>query len=240
LALEKRKNKSCQLKAGTGGKMMAVEKLFVKEGIKESEVEAYLAKKFEKAGYSHTEIQRTPLGTRLIIYAHKPGIVVGKSGRKIEEVTEEIKRKFGFENPLIDVREVENPFLDAHIVAKRIANALEKGINFKKVANYYIDKVVEAGAIGVQIKIGGKLAGKERSRFQKFKKGFVAFSGDYAETLVETGYAQAKIKPGIVGVQVKIMKELPKEFVFEKNLGKKEFISEKENEKKEEKVVEGG
>jgi small subunit ribosomal protein S3 len=220
--------------------MMAVEKLFVKEGIKESEVEAYLAKKFEKAGYSHTEIQRTPLGTRLIIYAHKPGIVVGKSGRKIEEVTEEIKRKFGFENPLIDVREVENPFLDAHIVAKRIANALEKGINFKKVANYYIDKVMEAGAIGVQIKIGGKLAGKERSRFQKFKKGFVAFSGDYTETLVETGYAQAKIKPGIVGVQVKIMKELPKEFVFEKNLGKKEFISEKENEKKEEKVVEGG
>jgi small subunit ribosomal protein S3 len=220
--------------------MMAVEKLFVKEGIKESEVEAYLAKKFEKAGYSHTEIQRTPLGTRLIIYAHKPGIVVGRLGRKIEEIAEEVKKKFGFENPLIDVREVENPFLDAHIVAKRIANALEKGINFKKVANYYIDKVMEAGAIGVQIKIGGKLAGKERSRFQKFKKGFVAFSGEYAETLVETGYAQAKIKPGIIGIQVKIMKEMPKEFVFEKSLDKKEFISEKEKEKKEEKVVESG
>jgi small subunit ribosomal protein S3 len=220
--------------------MMAVEKLFVKEGIKESEVENYLAKKFEKAGYSHTEIQRTPLGTRLIIYAHKPGLVVGRSGRKIEEITEEIKKKFGFENPLIDVREVENPFLDAHIIAKRIGNALEKGINFKKVANYYIDKVMEAGAIGVQIRTGGKLAGKERSRFQKFKKGFVAFSGDYAETLVETGYAQAKIKPGIIGIQVKIMKELPKEFVFEKSLGEKEFISEKEKEKKEEKTVEGG
>jgi len=220
--------------------MMAVEKLFVKEGIKESEVEAYLAKKFEKAGYSHTEIQRTPLGTRLIIYAHKPGLVIGRSGRKIDEITEEIKNKFGFENPLIDVKEVENPFLDAHIVAKRIANALEKGINFKKVANYYIDKVMESGAIGIQIKTGGKLAGKERSRFQKFKKGFVAFSGDYAETLVETGYAQAKIKPGIIGIQVKIMKELPKEFVFEKNLGEKEFISEKEKEKKEEKEVESG
>ena len=219
---------------------MAIEKLFVKEGIKESEVEAYLAKKFEKAGYSHTRIQRTPLGTRIIIYAHKPGIVVGRLGRKIEEITEEIKKKFGFENPLIDVREVENPFLDAHIVAKRIASALEKGVNFKKVANYYIDKVMEAGAIGVQIKIGGKLAGKERSRFQKFKKGFVAFSGDYAETLVETGYSQAKIKPGIVGVQVKIMKELPKEFVFEKSLEKKEFISEKEKEKEEEKVIESG
>ncbi|MEM5773227.1 MAG: 30S ribosomal protein S3 [Candidatus Aenigmatarchaeota archaeon] len=199
---------------------MAIEKIFVKEGIKESEVEAYLAKKFEKAGYSHTEIQRTPLGTRLIIYAQKPGIVVGRSGRKIEEITEEIKKKFGFENPLVDVREIENPFLDAHIIAKKIANAIERGINYKKVANYYLDKVMEAGAIGVQIKAGGKLAGKERSRFQKFKKGFVAFSGDYAETLVETGYAQAKIKPGIVGIEVKIMKELPKEFVFEKKIEK--------------------
>jgi small subunit ribosomal protein S3 len=180
------------------------------------------------------------LGTRLIIYAHKPGLVIGRSGRKIDEITEEIRNKFGFENPLIDVKEVENPFLDAHIVARRIANALEKGINFKKVANYYIDRVMESGAIGIQIKTGGKLAGKERSRFQKFKKGFVAFSGDYAETLVETGYAQAKIRPGIIGIQVKIMKELPKEFDFEKSLGEKEFIPEKEKEKKEEKEVEGG
>jgi small subunit ribosomal protein S3 len=220
--------------------MMAIEKIFVKEGIKESEVEDYLAKKFEKAGYSHTEIQRTPLGTRIIIYAHKPGLVVGRSGRKINEITEEIRKKFGFENPLVDVREVENPFLDAHIVAKRIANALERGINYKKVANYYLDKVMEAGAVGIQIKIGGKIAGKERSRFQKFKKGFVAFSGDYAEVFVETGYAQAEIKPGIVGVQVKIMKEMPKEFVFEKEIGEKEFILEKEKNEKEEKVVEGG
>ncbi|MEM5879376.1 MAG: 30S ribosomal protein S3 [Candidatus Aenigmatarchaeota archaeon] len=202
---------------------MAIEKVFVKEGIKESEVEAYLAKKFEKAGYSHTEIQRTPLGTRLIIYAHKPGLVIGRSGRKVDEITEEIRKKFGFENPLVDVREVENPFLDAHIVARRIANAIEKGINFKKVANYYLDRVMEAGAIGVHIKIGGKLAGKKRSRFQKFKKGFVAFSGDYAETLVEVGHAQASIKPGIVGIQVRIMRELPKEFVFEKDAEEKDL-----------------
>lgn len=219
---------------------MAIEKVFVGEGIKESEVEDFLAKKFEKAGYSHTEIQRTPLGTRLIIYAHKPGLVIGRSGRKVDEITEEIKKKFGFENPLVDVREVENPFLDAHIVARRIANALEKGINYKKVANYYLDKVMEAGATGIQIKTGGKLAGKERSRFQKFKRGFVAFSGDYAETLVETGYAQANIKPGIIGIQVRIMKELPREFAFEKEIGEKELILKKEKEKKEEKTVEEG
>lgn len=191
---------------------MAIEKLFVKEGIKEAEIEAYLAKKFNRAGYSHTDIQRTPLGTRIVVYVFKPGIVVGRSGRKIQEITDDIRIRFGFENPLIDVKEVDNPFLDAKIVASRIAGALERGINFKKVANYYLDKVTEAGAIGISIHVGGKLMGSERSRFQKFKRGFIAYSGDYAETLVDKGYAQGNIKPGMVGVQVRIMRQSPKEF----------------------------
>lgn len=190
---------------------MSMERLFVKEGIKSAEVEEFLAKRFEKAGYSHTEIQRTPLGTRIIVYAHKPGLVIGRSGKRIYEITDEIKQKFGFENPLVDVKEVDNPMLDAKIVSQRIARALESGINFKKVANFYLDKVTEAGATGISIHIGGKLAGSERSRFQKFKRGFVAFSGDYAQTLVDKGSAQASIKPGIIGIQVKIMKNMPKE-----------------------------
>ena len=218
---------------------MSVEKLFVKEGIKESEVEEYLAKRFEKAGYSHTEIQRTPLGTRIIIYAHKPGLVIGRSGKRVDEITEEVKQKFDFENPLVDVREVENPFLDSYIVARRIANALERGINYKKVVNYYLDRVMEAGATGIQVKVGGKLAGSERSRFQKFKKGFVAFSGNYAETLVEGGRAQANLRPGVVGIQVRIMKQSPKEFVLKEG-EEKGFISEKEKENKEEQTVESG
>lgn len=190
---------------------MAIEKLFVKEGIKESEVEELLSKKFEKAGYSHTEISRTPLGIRIIVYAHKPGLVIGRSGRRINEIAEDIKNKFGFENPLVDVREIENPFLDSNIVARRIAKAIERGINYKKVANYYLQKVIEAGAVGIQIELGGKLAGVERSRTQKFKSGFVAHSGNYAEKLVDYGYTQANIKAGIIGIKVKIMKEMPKE-----------------------------
>jgi len=219
---------------------MAVEKMFVKEGIKGSEIEEYLANKFDKAGYSHTEIQRTPLGTRIIVFAHKPGLVIGRSGRRINEITDEIKQKFGFENPLVDVKEVDQPFLDAGIVARRIAHALERGINFKKVANYYLEKVMEAGAAGIQIKVGGKLAGSERSRFQKFKKGFVAFSGDYADILVERGYTTATLKPGIVGVQVRIMKEGPKEYTMKESpsVEEKEFKGEKEIEKKEEIPVE--
>src|SRR3989338_4503701 len=192
---------------------MAIEKTFVKEGIKEAEVEEFFAQRFDKAGYSHTEIQRTPLGTRIIVYAHKPGLVVGRSGRRIHEISDEVKKKFGFDNPLVDVKEVENPFLDSNIVAQRIAKALEKGINYKKVANYYLEKVLEAGAVGIQIQIGGKLGG-EKSRFQKFQRGFVAHSGDYAQTLVQRGLTQGLMKAGIIGIQVKIMRESPKEVTY--------------------------
>ncbi len=195
---------------------MAVEKLFVKEGIKVAEVEEFLRKRFEKAGYSHTEIQRTPLGTRVIVHVNKPGLVIGRSGRRINEITEEIKDKFGFENPLLDIREVDEPLLDSNIVARKIAHSIEKGVNYKKVANYYLEKVVEAGAVGIQIEVAGKIGGVERSREQKFKMGFVAHSGEYAERLVDLGYTQAIIKAGIIGIKVKIMKALPKEVVIEK------------------------
>jgi small subunit ribosomal protein S3 len=189
--------------------MMVVEKLFVKEGIKESEVEEFLRNMFERAGYSHTEISRTPLGTRIIVYASKPELVIGRSGRRINEITNAIKDRFGFENPLVDVKEIGNPFLDSSIVARRIAKALERGINYKKVANYYLQKIMESGAVGVQIIMAGKLAA--RSRTQKFKEGFVAHSGDYAEKLVDYSYTQAILKLGIIGIKVRIMKEMPRE-----------------------------
>jgi len=108
---------------------MAVERIFIKQGIKEADLQEYLKKKFEHAGYSRAEIEGTPIGTRIIIYAYKPGLIIGRSGRKIDELVEEIKEKFKIENPLIDVREVTNPYLDANIVARRIARAIERGIN---------------------------------------------------------------------------------------------------------------
>ncbi|MGC8993561.1 MAG: 30S ribosomal protein S3 [Candidatus Aenigmatarchaeota archaeon] len=197
---------------------MAVERIFVREGIKEADLQEYLKKKFERAGYSRAVIERTPIGTRIIIYAYKPGLVIGRSGRKVEELAKEIKEKFKIENPMIDVREVDNPFLDANIVAKRIARAIERGINYKKVATYYLDQIMKNGAIGALIVISGKIMGKERSRRVKFKDGFIATSGEYAERLVDRAQAQALIKFGIVGVEVRIMKEMPKEFIFEKKI----------------------
>ncbi len=199
---------------------MAIERKFIKEGIKEAQIETFLNEKFDRAGYSHSKIERTPVGTRIVVYANKPGLIIGRSGSRVRRITEEIKEKFDYENPLVDVREIENPFLDATIVAKRIANSLERGIHYKRVCNYYLHKVMEVGAVGIQIRVAGKVAGVSRSRFKKFRAGFIAHSGDYAEKLVDVGYAQAVLRPGIGGIRVKIMKEKSQEVMVEELIDK--------------------
>ena len=132
---------------------------FVKQGIKEAEMEQFIKKHFPYGDYSKTELQRTPLGVKIIIYTNKPGRIIGRGGKNINEITEVIKEKFGLENPQIDVKAIRNPNLDAKIVAKQIASALEKGYNYKKIGNLSMKRVMDAGAIGVEIIISGRLGG---------------------------------------------------------------------------------
>ena len=171
---------------------MAIEKKFVKEGIKESQMEDFLRKRFDRAGYSHTEIQQTPLGTRIIVYANKPGLVIGRSGRRVNEITGEIKRKFGFENPLVDVREVDNPFLDANIVANRIAKALERGIHYKRVCNFYLEKVMEADILVLGSPIYfGSVTGEMQSFLERLQFPFLTYTDPPASIFpgkIRTGF----------------------------------------------------
>jgi len=211
---------------------MAVIKHFVKEGVREAQIEEFLREKFERAGYSHIEIQRTPLGTRIIVYASRPGLVIGKSGARIKELTEDVQKKFKLENPMVDVVEVGNPFLDAQVVANRIARSLERGAFYKKVANYYLNEIMRAGAVGVQIRVGGKLGG-QRGRFQKFKEGHIKHSGYYGDEIVDKGKATATLKLGIVGVQVKILKESPEDLLTRLKEKKVEEVEDKGDKKTE-------
>lgn len=211
---------------------MAVIKHFVEEGMKEAQIEEFLSKRFDRAGYSHIDIQRTPLGTRIIVHANRPGLVIGKSGARIKEITEDLKRKFKLENPMVDVKEITNPFLDAQVVANRIVKSLERGGFYKKVANYYVDEIMKAGAVGVQIRVGGKLGG-ERGRLQKFKKGYIKHSGYYADEVVDKGLATAIMKLGMVGVQVKILKEKPEDLIAELKERKVEEVEDKGSKKTE-------
>jgi len=190
---------------------MAIEKKFIKEHIKLSQVEEFLANEFARAGYSHVDIARTPVATRVTVWAQKPGIVIGRGGKTIDALTQTLKEKFKMENPALDVREVENPDLDAHIVAKQIATAIERGLKYKRVAQLALQRVMDAGAVGVAIRISGKVGG-EMARTEKFSAGYLKFAGEPAERL-SVGYATAMVKLGTIGVQVRILTEPPKELV---------------------------
>ena len=202
---------------------MAQERRFVKEGIKSRDVEEFLAREFARAGYSHSLIQRTPLSIRITIFAHKPGLIIGRGGRRIETITQTLKEVFGFENPQLDVQEIKNPDLDSHIVARRMASAIERGIKYKRIAYLALQRIMDAGAKGVAIRVSGKLSG-EMSRTEKFTDGYLKYSGEPAESMVDKAYAVANIKPGTIGIQVRIMKETPKELEAIKKVEEKEEL----------------
>lgn len=181
---------------------------FIKQGIKEVEIEKFIRTRFPYGDYSKTELQRTPLGIKIIIYTNKPGRIIGRGGKNINEITEMIKKKFGFENPQIDVKAVRNPNLDPRIVAKQIASALERGYNYKKIGNLSMKRVMESGAIGVEIIISGRLGGGGgKSMTGKFITGYLKHCGQPAKDLVDYGFEEANTKPGKIGIKVRIMKE---------------------------------
>jgi len=201
---------------------MALEKRFVKEGIRNRDVEEFLASSFARAGYSHCEIHRTPLSIRITIFANRPGLVIGRGGKNIEAMTKTLKERFDFENPQLDVQEVKNPDLDSHIIARWMASAIERGLNYKRVSHIALERVMGAGAAGVAIRVSGKIGG-DMGRIEKFSAGYLKYSGEPSESMVDTAYAQANVKMGMIGIQVRIMKEKPRELkVMEKVIKKEE------------------
>ena len=180
-------------------------KYFVKQGIRQVSIEDFIRDNFPSADYSNIELQRTPLGIKILIYTHKPGRVIGRSGSKINRMSEILKTKFELDNPQLDVKLVEKPDLDAKIVAKQLKTALEKGYNYKKIGNIALKRVMDAGAMGVEIVIAGKLGGS-KGRTGKFSSGYLKHCGDPAQKLVDYGFEVANTKPGKIGIQVRIMK----------------------------------
>jgi small subunit ribosomal protein S3 len=184
------------------------EKQFIQKGARKARLDEFLADELEGAGYSHAEIERTPTSTKIVVHAQKPGLVIGRGGSRIRELTEDMEEEFDFENPQIEVNEIENPDADAKVVAKSIADWLEKGGHAKRVGYTYLRRMKEAGVIGAELEITGKLSGN-RGRTEKFSYGYVKRCGNTSKANVQKGYELARTKPGAIGVKVRIMKDLP-------------------------------
>jgi small subunit ribosomal protein S3 len=183
---------------------MAIERRFIEDGVRKARVEKFLTRELKRAGYGGMDIVRTPLGTQVTIFAEKPGIVIGKGGKVVRELTQNLNTKFGIEAPQVEVQQIENPNFNAQIMAERLANSLERGWYFRKAGTSVIRRVMESGALGCEVVLSGKLTGA-RARVQKFVEGYVKHSGEPSETIVEKGFAVAVKKLGTIGVQVKIV-----------------------------------
>ncbi|MEM3421617.1 MAG: 30S ribosomal protein S3 [Candidatus Hadarchaeum sp.] len=183
---------------------MPVEKHFIKQGIKRVQLETYLQNELSKAGYGGVDIKRVLTGTRVTIYVERPGMVIGKKGKSIKQLTDDLEQKFGLEKPQVEVVEIPKPELSGPIMAKHIAFALERGLSVRRVGQSMVRTIMGAGARGVEIVISGRIAG-ERSRSMRFYEGYLSKAGEPAQKLVSHGKAVAKLKPGIVGIKVSIM-----------------------------------
>lgn len=181
-----------------------IEKDFVTEGLKRTTIDEYLEKELERAGYGGMDIQRTPLGTMVVVYAERPGMVIGRGGKTVRNITQKLKTNYGLENPQVEVKEVDIPELNPKIMAHKIAAMLQRGMHFRRVAYTALRSIMGAGAKGVEVTISGKIRGA-RSASAKFTDGYIKRCGEPSARFVEKGFATVQLKPGVLGVCVKIM-----------------------------------
>ena len=181
------------------------EKKFVNFKKEELRVKEYVKRALGKGKISNVSIEYTPVGEKIIIATSKPGIVIGRRGEKIEELTRVVKKRFHFDNPHIEIKEIKEPLLDAQLVADEIAVSLENlgSLKFKVIAYKMLQAIMRSGALGVEIVLSGKLP-SERARSWRFAEGYLKKTGDTAK-VVDRAMSQAKTMPGVVGIKVSIL-----------------------------------
>jgi len=181
------------------------EKKTVKFKKDEFAIKEYIKKSLGKGKISKVTINYAPMGEKIIVSTHKPGLVIGRKGERIEGLTRVLKTRFKLENPHIEIDEIQKPEFDAQIMADEIALGLERlgPIKFKVLAYRALQRIVSAGALGVEIRLNGKLPGS-RAKSWRFAQGYLKKTGHSAK-VVDRAQARAETKPGTVGIKVSIL-----------------------------------
>ncbi|RLG15668.1 30S ribosomal protein S3 [Candidatus Pacearchaeota archaeon] len=191
---------------------------------REFEVRERIKKILEKGKVSKVRIEYTPIGERIVVSTHKPGLVIGRKGEKIDELTKTLKTKFKLENPTIEIDEIKHPEFDAQINADEIALGLERfgPLKFKVIAYKTLQKIMDSGALGAEIVLSGKLPGA-RAKTWRFAQGYLKKTGNSAK-VVERAKSIAQTKPGTIGVKVSI---LPPDAVLKDKINVNDIVIEK-------------
>ena len=182
-----------------------IERTFVAQRTREYYIKKYVEKTLGNVGISTISLKKIPLGEKIVIHTSRPSLIVGSKGANIRTLTKALKEKFNLENPQIEITEVPNPFLDASIVAERIVSSLERfgSARFKGIGHKMMENVMNAGALGIEVIISGKIPGA-RAKSWRFYTGYLKKCGDVALS-VKAAKKSALLKSGIIGVKVAIM-----------------------------------
>jgi len=183
---------------------MSVVKHFIEDSIKKAEIDEFLRNEFERAGYGGVSITKTPLGTHLVIYTMRPGLVIGRGGETIRALATVLEEKFQLPSPQISVAEIEIPELNAYVVASRIASALKRGVHYRRAGFWGLNQAMDAGALGAEIIISGKLR-TDRARYEKFRAGYLPKSGEPPRKYMRKAELHVQMKPGTLGVKVRLI-----------------------------------
>jgi small subunit ribosomal protein S3 len=172
-------------------------------------VRSFLKEKLKLAAVSKIGIERTGKYIRINIFTARPGIVIGKKGADIEALRTAVESMTGRKTTL-NVMEIKRPELDAQLVAEGVAMQLEKLIGFRRAMKRSIERAMQAGALGIKIRVAGRLGGAEIARTEWLKEGRVPLQTLRAD--IDYGFTEAHLNMGLIGVKV---------WVFRKELFKK-------------------
>ena len=163
----------------------------------------FLRREIKEAGFSHFDIQKQPTGTRVSLYVVRPGVVIGRKGSVIRALTEQLEKDFDYKSPQIRVEEIPKPELSPSVMCNRLASHIERGTAFRRATMWVLRQVMEAGAMGVQITVSGKLRG-DRSSFEKHTVGILPRAGHHAQIIVDEDIAHVQTPMGLIGIRIRI------------------------------------
>jgi len=181
---------------------------FAKKGyadqlIEDLKLRKMLKDKLYHAGISKIEIERVGEKVRVLIFAARPGIIIGKKGAEVERLKKEVEEKTG-KQANIEIKEVRRPELDAQLVAENVALQIEKRVAYRRAMKRAVASSMRFGAKGIKVSCAGRLAGAEIARTEWYREGRVPLSTFRAD--IDYGFAEAKTTYGIIGVKVWIFK----------------------------------
>jgi len=166
----------------------------------------FLRKEIKESGFHKVEVSKTPSGTKITLHVTRPGIVIGRKGAGIKQLTEKVESDFGFKNPQISVEEIPKAELSPSVMCNRLAAHIERGTAFRRATMWTLNQIMEAGAMGVQITISGKLRG-DRSAFEKHTQGILPRAGNYAKDIVSVDVTHTKTPMGLIGIKIRIARK---------------------------------